>query len=142
MSLGRSLSRREALSLLALTGCRSASPRCGYCGMKIDPASPWRCVVELADGLRREYDSPRCALLAWRTGAVEPRTLLLQDYYDRAWRTGDEVVFVASSDLIGPMGADLVPVDRARAQQFVHEHTGTRPLPLAAVTLELLRELR
>jgi hypothetical protein len=109
--------------------------------MKIDFASPWRCALELAGGHRFEYDSPRCALLAWRTGAVSPQTLWVQDYYDRVWRNGDEVLFVVSSDASGPMGADLVPVDRARAPQFAREHTGTRPLALAAVTLQLLREL-
>lgn len=98
--------------------------------------------MELKDGSRRHYDSPRCALLAWRTGIVEPRTLFVQDYYERAWRIGDDVFFVASSDIIGPMGADLVPVDRARAQQFAHDHTGTRPLALAEVTLDLLKALR
>jgi hypothetical protein len=109
--------------------------------MKIDPASPWTCIGEIADGRRYEYDTPRCALLAWRTGVLEPRNLFVQDYYDRSWRAGDEVLFVASSDVIGPMGADLVPIDRARAQQFAREHTGTFPLALAQVTLQLLREL-
>jgi hypothetical protein len=40
------------------------------------------------------------------------------------------------------MGADLVPVDRARAQQFAREHTGTRALALAEITLPLLKDLR
>ncbi len=110
--------------------------------MRIDPESPWKCTWKLADNHELEYDTPRCALLAWRTGAAQPGTLVVQDYYDRTWRTADEVLFVASSDVIGPMGADLVPIDRARAQEFAHEHTGTRPLALAEVTLQLLRELR
>jgi hypothetical protein len=110
--------------------------------MKLALESPWVCKWELSDGRRAEYDTPRCALLAWRTGAIEPRTLFVQDYYDRTWRTGEEVLFIASSDVIGPMGADVVPVDRARAPQFAREHAGTRPLALAEVSLELLRELR
>jgi hypothetical protein len=40
------------------------------------------------------------------------------------------------------MGADLVPVDPERAKEFAREHTGTRPLALEEVTLELLKELR
>jgi nitrous oxide reductase accessory protein NosL len=98
--------------------------------------------MELGDGRKLEYDTPRCALLAWRTGEIEPQALFVQDYYDRSWKKGDEVLFVASSDVIGPMGADLVPVDRARAQQFAREHSGTRPLPIAELSLQLLRELR
>jgi hypothetical protein len=137
----RLFSRRVAAVLLILTACRGAGIRCAYCGMKIEATSPWRCAFELANGLRLEYDSPRCALLAWRTGEVTPRALLVQDYYDRSWRRGDEVLFVASSDVTGPMGADLVPVDMARAQQFAREHTGTRPLALTELSVELLRDL-
>jgi hypothetical protein len=40
------------------------------------------------------------------------------------------------------MGADLVPVDRARAALFAREHTGSRPLELSQITLELLKALR
>jgi hypothetical protein len=89
-----------------------------------------------------EYDTPRCALLAWRTGQVEAEDIVVQDYYDRTWRSGHEVVFVASSDVSGPMGADLIPIDRARALQFSREHTGTRPLALEQITLPLLKEMR
>jgi hypothetical protein len=39
------------------------------------------------------------------------------------------------------MGADLVPVDPSRAKTFVRDHTGTRPLALSEVTLDLLRQL-
>jgi hypothetical protein len=72
---------------------------------------------------------------------VDAKELLVQDYYDRAWRAGTDVLFVTSSDVLGPMGADLVPVDRSRAQQFAREHTGTRPLAMAEISLELLKEL-
>jgi hypothetical protein len=137
----RLFSRRAAAALLILTACRGAGIRCAYCGMKIAATSPWRCAIDLANGSRIEYDSPRCALLDWRTREILPRILLVQDYYDRSWRGGDEVLFVASSDVMGPMGADLVPVDRARAQQFAREHTGTRPLALTELSLELLRDL-
>jgi hypothetical protein len=34
----------------------------------------------------------------------------------------------------------VVPVDRARANQFSREHTGTRPLSIDDVTLELLQQ--
>jgi nitrous oxide reductase accessory protein NosL len=138
-----SSSRREALGALVVLfgGCTHHGPRCAYCGMAIDPKSGWNAELVRADDSKLEFDSPRCALLAWRNGQVEAKELRVQEYYERAWRSGDEVVFVASSDVVGPMGADLVPVDPARARIFVRDHTGTRPLRLADITPELLKEL-
>jgi copper chaperone NosL len=109
--------------------------------MPIDSKSPWNADLALSDGEKRSFDSPRCALLAWRTGQAKAERVLVQEYYSREWRDGSDVLFVSSSDVIGPMGPDLVPVDPSRAQQFAREHTGTRPLALADVTLELLKEL-
>jgi hypothetical protein len=109
--------------------------------MRIDPKSPWTAELILQDGGRQTFDSPRCALLAWRMGQVVATSLRVQDYYDRAWHPGTEVLFVTSSDVLGPMGPDAVPVDRARAPQFAREHTGTRPLAIDDLTLELLQQL-
>jgi copper chaperone NosL len=110
--------------------------------MTMDPKSAWNAELTRADESKVEFDSPRCALLAWRTGQVEATKLRVQEYYERAWKEGEEVVFVVSSDVVGPMGTDLVPVDPARARTFVRDHTGTRPLHLAEITPELLKELR
>jgi hypothetical protein len=110
--------------------------------MPLDPKSPWNAELVRADGTKALFDSPRCALLCWRTGQVDAKEIRVQEYYDRAWRSGSDVVFVASSDVAGPMGADVIPVDPERARAFVREHTGTRPLTLPEVTLELLKELR
>ena len=131
------------LALLALlASCDRPRERCGFCGMKIDRKSPWTAELMGQDGGTQTFDSPRCALLAWRMGHVAAASLRVQDYYDRAWHPGSDVLFVASSDVLGPMGPDLVPVDRARAQQFAREHTGTRPLAIDDVTLELLKQLQ
>jgi hypothetical protein len=63
------------------------------------------------------------------------------EYYDRVWKDGNEVVFVVGSDVYGPMGPDLVPVDPLRAQKFADDHTAGRPLPLRLVTADLLADI-
>jgi hypothetical protein len=138
------IGRRSALCLPLLLGAcgRRDGERCENCGMAIDPHSPWTALLLLPNGGKVSFDSPRCALLAWRSGRVPAEGIRVQDYYDRGWKDGAEVRFIASSDVQGPMGGDLVPVDTGRAPQFAREHTGTRPLPLEAVTLALLQELR
>lgn len=106
--------------------------------MKIDPASPWRADLLRADGSRVRFDTPRCAFLAWRTGRVEAVGIELQEYYDRAWRKGEDLRFAIGSDVLGPMGAEVVPVDPARAEKFARDHKATKVAPMSEVTAALL----
>ena len=138
------LTRRALLSVvaLAMASCRGGDQRCSLCGMPIDPSSTWRADLVSADGATVHFDSPRCALKAWRTGRVSAAKMRVMDYYDARWRDATEVLFVPGSDVLGPMGPDLVPVDPARAQKFSEDHSAGRPLPVAAITAELVSELR
>jgi hypothetical protein len=124
----------KALALgMFLLACKSGDARCAHCGMKIDPASPF--VSEL-DG--KKFDTPRCALSEW-LAAKKSGTVSVQDYYDRARRPASEVRFVAGSDVVGPMGAELVPVDAARVAKFEKDHGGTRALALADIDEKALQ---
>lgn len=109
------------------------------CGMKIDRASAWRAELLLADGTVTRFDTPRCALQAWRGGKVRGKTLRLQEYYDRAFRDATELRFVIGGDVAGPMGAELVPVDPARATKFIQDHGAERALRLDEITHAVLR---
>jgi copper chaperone NosL len=124
--------KRIGLGLLLLA-CKSGDARCAHCGMKIDPASPF--VSEL-DG--KKFDTPRCALTEWlssgKHGAVR-----VQDYYDRTRHPASDVRFVTGSDVVGPMGAELVPVDAARVGKFQKDHGGTRVLALADIDEKALQ---
>jgi hypothetical protein len=106
--------------------------------MKIDPSSGWRAELTLADGAKT-YDTPRCALTAWRSGAANASAIRVQDFYDRAWKDGAEVRFAAGSDVTGPMGPDLVPIDAARAERFIKDHGG-RALRLDEITLAIAQD--
>ncbi len=129
-----------ALALVALSGggaCKKEA-RCKNCGMRIDPMSQWRAELVGADGTTTSFDSPRCALQAWRSGKAEAKSLRVQDYYDRQMRDGNEVRFVLGGDVVGPMGPDLVPVDPARASKFIQDHAADRALRLDEVTPAVL----
>jgi len=129
-----------ALTALSLSapGCSKHEVRCKTCGMKIDPASPWRAELIGTDGAVTPFDSPRCALRSWRAGTTTAKTLRVQDYYDRSTRDGAEVRFVVGGDVVGPMGPDLVPVDPARVSKFIQDHAADRALKLEEITLEVL----
>ncbi|HRH00581.1 MAG TPA: nitrous oxide reductase accessory protein NosL [Polyangiaceae bacterium] len=151
------LSRRRALgALFALTlapalasGCKkdasttpAAAPpgRCAHCGMKLTAGSAWLTELVAADGSKKTFDTPRCALTARLAGGAAK--LRVQDFYDRTWRDGGEVLFVVGSDVLGPMGPDLVPVDTARAPKFLKDHEGDRALKLEEITKAVLEDLK
>jgi hypothetical protein len=139
------MTRREALLMvvfaLAGAGCKKEA-RCKNCGMRIDLASAWRTDLVAADGTVTMFDTPRCAFTSWRSGKSTVATLRAQEYYDRRWRSGDELRFMIGGDVLGPMGPDLVPVDPTRQTKFIQDHGADRALRIDEVTLDTLRLLK
>jgi hypothetical protein len=106
--------------------------------MRIDPASSWRADLIREGGALVHFDTPRCALLAWKKGQVPAVGISLQEFYDRAWRNGEELRFALGSDVMGPMGTEVVPVDPSRVEKFVADHHATRTATLQELTPALL----
>jgi nitrous oxide reductase accessory protein NosL len=134
-----------ALGLFAIAAAPAAckkEERCMNCGMKIDRASAWRAELVAADGSVAQFDSPRCALTAWRGGKVQGKTLRVQEYYDRRFRDAAELRFVIGGDVSGPMGPDLVPVDPSRALKFIQDHGADRAVALGEITPDVLAAIR
>ena len=121
-----------------LLACARGGERCAYCGMKLDPASPWRADLVRGDGSHVHFDTPRCALLAWKTGRVPAAGISVQEYYERVWRRGEDLRFALGSDVVGPMGAEVVPVDPSRAEKFASDHHATRIASVDDLTAALL----
>jgi hypothetical protein len=139
--------RRDFLLLAAasalVVACKSKpEQRCKQCGMRIEPASAWRADLVLADGSTASFDTPRCALTAWRTGKSQAVSLRVQEYYERRWRGADELRFVIGGDVAGPMGPDLVPVDPTRVTKFIQDHGADRALRLDEITTDVLSGLK
>ena len=134
-----------ALGLGALLACKreragESGERCSFCGMKIDPASAWNTEL-VAGGKTLRYDSPKCALSAWRQQNLAVESSRFQEFYTRTPTDASKLVFARGGDVVGPMGADLVPLDPASASRFLHDHGAKDTLKLDAITAELLRTI-
>ncbi|HVH46098.1 MAG TPA: nitrous oxide reductase accessory protein NosL [Labilithrix sp.] len=141
--------RRDFIRLVAATlvvpACKGkpGEQRCKHCGMRIDPASPWRADLVGADGVTTtSFDTPRCALSSWRSGKSTAASLRVQEYYERRWRSAEELRFVIGGDVPGPMGPDLVPVDPARATKFIQDHGADRAVRLDEITMDVLGAIK
>jgi nitrous oxide reductase accessory protein NosL len=137
--------RRAFILALAVSplACKAtpAEARCSFCGMKIDPTSAWLAELVMADGTKSTFDTPRCAMTAWRTRGIAAKSVRVQEFYAREWSDGKDVVFVIGSDVTGPMGADLVPVSPAKSAKFMIDHAAPRAVDLGSITPELLKSL-
>lgn len=123
--------------------------RCPVCGMPVAPYPEWLGRVLYADGTVLFFDGPKDLFRYLHEGArFRPdldgkriEAVLVTAYYDGGTLPAAEALFVVGSDVLGPMGAELVPLrDRAAAEEFRNDHGG-RIVAYPEVTRELIADL-
>lgn len=143
-----SMFRRELLAAVAAAALAAAckrkqsEQRCGHCGMKIDPESAWKADLVAADGAVTSFDTPWCALTAWRSGKTPATSLRVREYYEGRVRSAEELRFVVGGDVVGPMGPDLVPVEPSRVAKFIQDHRAERALRLDEIDADVLAKVK
>lgn len=135
----------------ALGGCprgdgeerAAAAPRCAQCGMRVDLAPEFRAGAVDGQGEPVHFDAPKC-LFRWLASdaGAGARDAWAMDWYGQARQPVEALRFVVGSDVVGPMGHDLVPVlgDEA-ARKFLRDHDGDRVVTAGDVDAALLRGL-
>jgi hypothetical protein len=104
--------------------------------MFVAPYPNWLAVLEADDGQRYYFDGPKDLFICFRDlpkylPGVDARTakLYVTEYYTTRMLPATEVFFVTGSDVLGPMGQELVPVaGRATAETFRVDHAGAKLL--------------
>jgi nitrous oxide reductase accessory protein NosL len=123
-------------------GAREQRPRCAWCGMFADTSPAFRAGATAADGKPVHFDSPRC-LMQWLAsdrgrGAEAP---WVTEYYGQRKAPAAFCWYVVGSDVIGPMGPDLIPLaDELSARRFADEHGGRRVLRFDEIDAAALEE--
>lgn len=123
---------------------RSARPRCAQCGMYADQAPRWQAGAAGEAGAQLRFDSPKC-LLRFQAGERGRGVsgAWWTEYYTQEHLGADALVFIRGSDLVSPMGHDLVPVSAQgdAANDFVRDHGGeiVRPADIDAALLDALQ---
>ena len=107
--------------------------RCAVCGMLVAPFPQWVAGIELKDGRHFYFDGPKdmfvCLfdLPGCLPGVNEEQLagVFVTEYYSTRVLPATDVVFVTGSDVLGPMGQELVPVlGREAAETFRRDHGG------------------
>lgn len=126
--------------LLAACG-RGDAPRCPECGMVIHGSPRWNAGLTTRDGKRRTFDTPRCMLRYARSAAGRgAKDAWVRDYYGQRRIPAARARFVVGSDVLGPMGPDVVPLaDLPAAERFGEEHGGRAILSFDEIRPDDLR---
>lgn len=120
---------------------------CPVCGMLVSKYPNWVATVVWRDGRVEHLDGAKDMfkylqnLRKYAPGRnlQEINHLVVTEYYNLDRIDARRAFYVMGSDIMGPMGHELVPfVSRADAQDFLKEHRGRRVLGYEEVTPEII----
>ncbi|MEJ2117708.1 MAG: nitrous oxide reductase accessory protein NosL [Alphaproteobacteria bacterium] len=128
----------------------TAEDTCPVCGMFVAKYPYWIATVLFKDGHADHFDGPKDFfkylhdMKKYARGRKREQITAMgvTGYYDAKRIDAANAIYVIGSDVLGPMGHELVPlVDEAEAKEFLADHKGLRFLSFDAVKPELLTKL-
>ena len=111
--------------------------RCPVCGMSVLPFPEWIAQIRLRDGSTVFFDGSKDlfryllsdARYSRANGSADVVAIFVTNYYDGEAMAARAAWFVVGSDVMGPMGPELVPHRcRDAAESFAKDHGGSRIL--------------
>jgi len=143
-----------AVGLSLLAGPEPVKPgpreKCPVCGMFVVRYPDWIAGMRFRDGTRVLFDGAK-DLFKFRFkledyGPAAHRTdlewIFVTDYYGVRQVDARAAWYVVGSDVLGPMGLELIPFEQeAEARDFLRDHRGKRLLRFDEITVELVQGL-
>ena len=123
---------------------------CPVCGMIVSKYPNWIATVVWKDGHAHHFDGAKDmfkflqALPKYAPGHKpdEIRFIAVTDFYNLEKIEARKALYVMGSDVMGPMGLELVPLaTRADAEDFLKDHKGKRILRYDEVTPEIIAKV-
>jgi nitrous oxide reductase accessory protein NosL len=149
-----------ALVLLFSVSTLSASPlelpkpgptdTCPVCGMFVAKYPEWVGTVLYKDGHAHHFDGAKdlfkylLNMPKWAPGHREEdiQSIGVTEYYSVTLIDAHEAWYVIGSDVLGPMGHELIPLEsKEDAEEYLADHAGKRIVRFDDVTYELLLKL-
>ena len=140
--------RNLLIALVALilfsTSCFAGTPaapgakdRCPVCGMFVAPYQNWVSVIQFKGGSNTYFDGPKDMFTfffnpkKYQAGVKSENIsgVFVTEYYSTQLLKAEDVFFVTESDVMGPMGKELVPISgKEAALTFLRDHKGKKIL--------------
>lgn len=132
---------RPARAGLDKAGGMHVSPgdRCPVCAMEVAEHTQFASAIELRDGRTYYFCGTGCMIRSWLHPEVflgsardELGRAVVKEYFAGEHVDASKVIFVAGSDIVGPMGKALVPLkNEADLETFMKRHKGKTTFRLA-----------
>jgi len=140
---GASSSRGPEAAQVGLDGQGHMRPsgedRCPVCAMPVlEPTRPLLSAISLDDGRTFYFCGTGCMIKTWLAPEQYLRATkealdrpVVREYFDGDHVDARSVTFVTGSDVVGPMGPAIVPLDSAEdVETFQRRHGGTKSFSL------------
>ncbi|OGW25963.1 MAG: nitrous oxide reductase accessory protein NosL [Nitrospirae bacterium GWC2_42_7] len=124
------------------------SDKCKVCGMFVSKYTNWIAQIIFNDGSYAVFDGPkdmfRYYLNLSKYNPSKKQTdisaVFVTEYYSAKIMEANNLFFVLGSDVLGPMGYELIPVaSEQNAKEFLKDHNGKKILKFEQITLEALK---
>ncbi len=128
----------------------AARDMCPVCGMLVSKYPNWTATIVYKDGHAHHFDGAKDMFKFWfdpgRFAAGHRRedmaALWVTDFYNLQKIDARRAFYVIGSDVLGPMGPELVPLaSREDAEEFLKDHKGRRIFAFDQVTTEVTNQL-
>lgn len=135
---------------LAASPQPGARDKCPVCGMFVAKYPEWTASLTFKDGKTEFFDGTKDLIrfylglsrYAPRRKLAEIREMLVKDYYALSSVDARSAWYVIGSDVLGPMGREVVPFAReADARSFFQDHHGTKILRFSDMTFTIIKGL-
>jgi copper chaperone NosL len=128
----------------------AAKDKCPVCGMFVAKYPDWTMIVLFEDGSNVFFDGPKDMFKYLfdmkrydpSRKAEDIRAVMVRDYYRLSYIDAHKAWYVLGSDIYGPMGRELIPLEReADAREFQNDHQGKKMLRFPEITREVIKTL-
>jgi len=126
------------------------SDRCPVCGMFVYKYPKWVAQIIFKDGTSYFYDGAKdmfkhifdTAKYTAGKKAEDIKAIYVTDYYEVELIEAKSAFYVLGSDVLGPMGHELLPFkDQESAQEFLEDHKGKSIIRFQDVTPAIIESL-
>lgn len=125
-----------------------AKEKCQVCGMMVAKYQPWITQMQTSDGKIVMFDGVKDMMAYYfepdKYGeAVSIEDVYVKDYYSLEYFDGKKAYYVMGSDVMGPMGHELIPFSSMDgAENFKKDHQGKMIITFDKITLEMINGMR
>ena len=115
--------------------------KCPVCGMFVSKYPRWATEVVLDDGKELYFDGCKDMFKYLLSHKVAIKEIFVTDYYNQNEIKAKKAYYVIGSDVLGPMGAELIPFAlESDAKVFLKDHRGKKIVSFDEVTKEVMKD--